>query len=340
MSGTSLDGLDIVFCKFWFDKGWQFEVLDATTVSYDTDLRNRLEVADRLSARNLKMLDNELGSYFGKQVKLFIKDKYQPDFIASHGHTIFHEPEKGYTLQIGNGANIAAESGVKTICDFRSVDVAMGGHGAPLVPIGDKLLFSEYSACLNLGGFSNISFEEGDKRIAYDICPVNIILNRLTKQFWSKEYDEDGKIGTQGIINFKVLEALNNLSYYQESGPKSLGKEWLEEHFIPILSEIKDPLEMMGTLYEHIAIQLAHQLKNHNGERVLITGGGAKNKYLIKLLRLKSGKGLVVPEQTLIDYKEALVFAYLGVLRMENEPNCLKSVTGAKKDSIGGTVYL
>jgi len=288
------------------------------------------------------------------------KYRLSPDFIASHGHTIFHQPENKITCQVGDGAAIASECGIPVVCDFRSLDVAMGGQGAPLVPIGDKFLFADYDYCLNLGGFANISFENKGNRIAFDICPVNIVLSKIAENF-GKEYDENGALSAKGKINLILLNELNNIDYYRNIYPKSLGKEWVLQYFYPIINVFNIPAEdKLCTICEHIALQISHQLasaslSNHsinrsvsklenqnasaNNMKMLITGGGVYNSFLISRIKENCKVIIEIPEKKIIDFKEALIFAFLGVLRMKNQINCLSSVTGASNDNIGGAVY-
>ena len=259
------------------------------------------------------------------------------DIISSHGHTIFHQPDKAFTFQLGSGATIASTTNITTISDFRTLDVALGGQGAPLVPIGDKLLFHEYDYCLNLGGFANISFDVNNLRIAFDICPVNLVLNDLASQK-NRSFDKDGEIGASGKINPSLLNSLNSLDYYSQKWPKSLGREWVEKN---IYSLFTDPVlsieDRAATFYEHVAYQLSEVL-GFSG-RILLTGGGAKNKFLVKKLMEKTPCQIVKPENQLIDFKEALIFAFLGVLRFNGQINCLSSVTGADIDNIGGVIH-
>ncbi len=239
MSGTSLDGLDIAYCSFKHEKGkWHFNIKEAVTIKYSSEWLKKLSTAHKLSSIQLLQLHNDYGYYLGACVNKFIKEKTidKIDFVSSHGHTIFHQPEKHFTFQLGNGAAIAAKCNLPAISDFRSLDVLLGGQGAPLVPIGDKLLFSEYDFCFNLGGIANISFESKKKRLAFDICPVNIVLNHLAGLL-NKEYDRDGLIAAAGKVDAKLLNSLNSLSYYKQAFPKSIGREWVEEEFLPILNK-------------------------------------------------------------------------------------------------------
>ncbi|MCB2195894.1 MAG: anhydro-N-acetylmuramic acid kinase [Bacteroidetes bacterium] len=339
MSGTSLDGLDIVYCHFTYTKSWQYKIVDCTALEYSKEWKAKLGGASDLNGKDLTLLHKQYGEFLGKTIYKFIQDRnIEVDFIASHGHTVFHQPDKKLTLQIGDGHEIAVNSGVTTICDFRSLDVALGGQGAPLVPIGDQLLFSDYDYCLNLGGFANISFEENNTRYAYDICPVNIILNYLTRKT-GHDFDKNGALGLLGKTNTELLQKLNALDYYKKSYPKTLGREWLEAEILPLLNETELSVhDKLRTLYEHIAIQISQSISKKDF-KVFITGGGAYNKLLVNLIKQKISSEIVIPDKNLIDYKEALIFALLGVLKMEEQVNCLASVTGASKDSCGGVVY-
>lgn len=339
MSGTSLDGLDVVAVEFKnFNGNWKFNLLESSTFSYSAEWQNKLMNAPTLSGLELIILNAEYGGLIADKILGFLKEKkINPHLIASHGHTVFHQPEKRITLQIGNGAEIASKTGITTVSDFRSFDVALGGQGAPLVPVGDKFLFGKYDYCLNLGGFSNISFDKNGKRLAFDICPVNIILNRYAEKH-GQAYDKNGELGRKGEIHIPLLNALNELPYYHEHPPKSLGREWLEQHLIPVLEKYHIPeTDTIRTLYEHIAVQISDSVAD--SQKLLITGGGAHNKFLIERIKKRSKAAVIIPETKIIDYKEALIFAFLGVLRLKNEVNCFASVTGASRDSSGGVIF-
>lgn len=341
MSGTSLDGVDIAFCTFIFKDGkWDYTIEKAETVTYSNEWKTRLSNLENTSAFEFVRTDSEYGHYLGKITNEFHqKHNIKPDFIASHGHTIFHRPEINFTSQIGNGSAIAAEAGVPVVCDFRSADVAQGGQGAPLVPIGDHLLFDDYGYCLNLGGIANISFKQSGNRIAFDICPVNIVLNHLSS-FLHKEYDENGMLARNGFICQALLVTLNNLEFYRKQPPKSLGKEWILLEVYPLMERVDIPVEnKLRTFIEHIACQIANVVKSKNQSAILVTGGGAFNSFLIERIRERTGKNLILPDLPTINFKEAMIFAFLGVLRWRNEINCLKSCTGATHDNIGGAIY-
>lgn len=342
MSGTSLDGLDICLCHFTRNnKKWAYDILKSDTINYDSSIIERLTSAFDTSGLELTRLDYDYGRWIGIQIKEFLNDiETKPDFVASHGHTIHHRPYEGFTLQIGKGAAIVAESGLPCICDFRSSDVCQLGQGAPLVPIGDRYLFSDYDICLNLGGFANLSYEHLDSRIAFDIGPCNFILNS-TSQEMGYRFDVDGNLGKKGTVDASLLYKLNSLDYYKKSAPKSLGREWIEDIFTPIIKGYTiSSQDKLSTLYEHISTQISSITNKIKGDKILVTGGGAHNSLLIHLLRSKSNHSIVIPNNETIDYKEALIFAFLGVLFTQNQPGALASVTGAKRDSISGCLYV
>jgi anhydro-N-acetylmuramic acid kinase len=338
MSGTSLDGLDLCLCNFGMKNAtWQYIILAAETIPYAAEMKEKLLSAHQLDASQFVALHAEYGKYVGSAVKQFI-DQHGviPLLVASHGHTVFHQPAQGVTFQIGSGAEIAAATGVNTICDFRTVDVAHGGQGAPLVPIGDRLLFPDYDYCLNLGGFANISYECEGRRIAHDICPVNYVLNHYMRTV-GLDYDAGGVMATGGNVNEDLLEALNKLEFYAQRGPKSMGREWVEREIFPAMEHASIPLaDKLRTYCEHAATQIGRTMAHG---RVLVTGGGAFNKFLLDRIAAHTKAFLHVPETQLIHYKEALIFALLGTLYFTNQMNCLSSVTGAKSDSIGGALY-
>ena len=339
MSGTSLDGIDLAAVEFTFEnEKWDFNIKAAKTISYSKSWLKKLTEAPSFSGEKLSELHTEYGSFIGKKVNNFkTETSFNPELIASHGHTIFHQPEKHFTLQIGNGAEIAAITKTQTVADFRTTDIALGGQGAPLVPVGDKLLFSDFDYCLNLGGFANVSFEKNKQRIAYDNCPANFTLNFFAEKM-GLLYDKDGDLGKQGHIIPSLLDELNNLEYYRQAPPKSLGREWMENTLFPTLENYNNSyLDKMRTMYEHVAMQIA-KISEGDGN-LLVSGGGAFNTFLMERIKLHSSLNVVVPEPEIVNYKEALIFAFLGVLRIQNKINCFASVTGAEKDSSCGIVF-
>ena len=340
MSGTSLDGIDILCANFCFNTKWSFKILNFETIPYSENWIETLRKLTQYSKTELNEIDNNYSNYLGHTILKFIdKNKLEHiDFIASHGHTALHKPSEGYTYQIGNQQIVADILQKKLICDFRIQDVKFGGQGAPLVPIGDELLFSDYDYCINLGGFANISFKNNEGRIAFDICPVNIVLNYYVSQL-GFQYDDEGKIAASGYINYSLLEKLNSLEYYSLSPPKSLGLEWVEDCIFPLIESYKLQVEdVLRTFVEHSAIQISNFLSKENSNSI-ITGGGAYNKFLIERIKLFSKSKIVIPDNDIIEYKEALIFGLLGVLKLRNEVNCLRSVTGASKDHSSGKVF-
>ncbi|PKP33701.1 MAG: anhydro-N-acetylmuramic acid kinase [Bacteroidetes bacterium HGW-Bacteroidetes-17] len=340
MSGTSLDGLDIASCSFIEEAGnWEFKIQQAETISYTNEWIKNLTVAPFLSSDELRQLDFSYGNYLAVKTLTFIeKNKLNPDFIASHGHTIFHQPEKNFTLQIGNGTQMAEILKLPVIYDFRALDISLGGQGAPLVPIGDQLLFKDFEICLNLGGFANISFDLQGRRMAQDVCPVNMALNFISQKE-HQEYDHNGQMALKGKINSELLKTLNNISYYHIDPPKSLSREWFESEFLSIL--LKFPIsnyDLLHTITEHIAFQISNSFRIKEKGKVLITGGGAHNAYLMQRIQALTNLNIEIPDHDLVDFKEAVVFAFLGILRMRDEVNCLGSATGAKHDSCGGII--
>ncbi|MEA3445922.1 MAG: anhydro-N-acetylmuramic acid kinase [Bacteroidota bacterium] len=340
MSGTSLDGIDLALCSFSEKKGkFDFEIHRANSLAYPAEWQKKLSTSHSLPAFDLIKLHKDYGFFIGKVILDFLKDiPTQAHYIASHGHTVFHQPNKSVTFQIGDGAAIAALCGIPVISDFRNLDVCLGGQGAPLVPIGDEMLFSEYDYCLNLGGFSNVSFNKNGIRKAFDICPVNIVLNEFAQKA-GKDFDKAGELGTMGHSYPALVAELDNLEYYKRLSPKSLGREWLEKTFLPIIKKYNISIpDIMASLYEHISNQLATVMEK-KGKKILITGGGAFNTYLLEQFQKKTNCTLIIPNSNLVNFKEALVFAFLGYLHINNKPNCLTSVTGAKRDSIGGCIF-
>ncbi len=342
MSGTSLDGLDVAHCTFTFmDDDVTFSINAAETFGYTEEWTRKLRQLPNASALEFCEINNEFGHYMGRLCRDFLgRHEFTTDLIGSHGHTIFHAPDRGFTVQIGSGATIVAETNLTVACDFRSLDVALGGQGAPLVPIGDQLLFSAYDACLNIGGFSNISFNQNGTRLAFDISPANFILNHYA-EFLGKPFDENGNFARSGKPIPELFNQLNQLEFYALSGPKSLGSEWIYSRLLPITDKYTDNIpDLLATLTQHIAHQISRHLPMDKNKKVLTTGGGAFNTYLIECLQDYAPCTIAVPDEMLIRYKEALVFALLGVLRLRGEINCLSSVTGARINNVGGALWL
>lgn len=342
MSGTSLDGLDLALCEFEpGGNGYSFRIHKALTVPYSLEWRTRLSEAPGLSAQAYFELHAEYGRFMALEVQHFLKGVSQvPALLCSHGHTVFHQPQKGFSTQLGCGATLAAITGISTVCDFRNGDVALGGQGAPLVPIGDKLLFSQYQACVNLGGIANISFDNSlGERVAFDICEVNLLLNHLSEKA-GKPYDENGNMARSGQIEPGLLSALNELGFYKIQGAKSLGREWFEATVLPLINSSKAAnADKLRSSLEHIAIIIAETLNKHQIKKALFSGGGAFNRFLIERIQHHSTAQCEMGEPLIINFKEALIFAFLGYLRWNGKTNALRSVTAASRDSITGAIY-
>ncbi|HEX6892012.1 MAG TPA: anhydro-N-acetylmuramic acid kinase [Chryseolinea sp.] len=343
MSGTSLDGLDIAYAHFAKNKGqWSFSLKKSTTIRYSSAWVQKLSTAQHLTGEQLLELDSAYGKFLGKVCSDFIRrNRLKVDFIASHGHTIFHQPKKRFTYQLGNGSAIHAACGVPVVYDFRSLDVMQGGEGAPLVPVGDKFLFSDYDVCLNLGGIANLSREVGGKRVAFDICFANMGLNYLASKI-EKEFDKNGALSSEGEIDMAMLKKLDAVYSSLRKSRPSLGREMFEARIKPVLDDpgvdLKDKLRTMTlSSAKEIALAITSEKKRCN---VLCTGGGAFNSFFISQLLDQCGDNitLIIPDSDVIKFKEAIVFAFLGVLRVRGETNCLKSVTGAISDSCSGSM--
>ncbi|QOI96324.1 MAG: anhydro-N-acetylmuramic acid kinase [Flammeovirgaceae bacterium] len=341
MSGTSLDGVDLAYCTFTrIKKRWRYAILRAETVGYNKAWRKRLVTAHQLPGDKLVQVHIRYGHYLGSLVNRFCR-KYaieKVDFIASHGHTVYHQPGNGFTFQLGDGNAIHAVTNKKVVFDFRSLDVARGGQGAPLVPVGDHLLFNEYDVCLNLGGIANCSMIHHNKRIAFDICYVNMALNYLAEQA-GKWYDKQGAMAAAGKVDRILLKKLTAGYATMRKTRPSLGREFFEDKIVPVIQQADLSVsDKLATAVESIAIEINHALTGKKRPTVLCTGGGALNSYLMYRLldRAEDRITFIIPDESVVKFKEALVFGLLGVLRVRSEINCLKSVTGAATDSSSG----
>ena len=340
MSGTSMDGLDIVYCKLFLKNNWQYEILKCRTISYTKKWKERLINAHLLKSRDFVLLDHEFGKFIGKKINEFILEnninKTEIDLISSHGHTIFHETQNSFSCQIGNGNQICAVTNLKTVTDFRSLNVAFNGQGAPLVPIGDHLLFNNYDACLNLGGVANISLNYKNPIIAGDINFANMSSNYLAEKM-GFPFDKNGHLAKKGELNNDLILKLNELSFFNQPFPKSLSIEDFKKWYLPVLAKSN------CSLYDQLfttGFHLAESIKKITGRKrkLLVTGGGVHNQFWIQKLK-EFNVQVVIPESTLIEYKEALIFSLLGVLKVRDEVNCLSSVTGATRDLKSGIIF-
>ncbi len=342
MSGTSLDGLDLAYTEYYCaNKRWKFRLLASYTKKYSVPWKQKLAYAHQLSGEQLTVLDSAYGLMIGRACKEFIRAHRirQVDFISSHGHTVFHQPKKGFTLQIGNGNAIHATTGLPVINDFRSLDVLRGGEGAPLVPVGDHLLFADYDICLNLGGIANLSFIQNGNRIAFDVCFANMGLNYLAGKL-NKSFDRNGHRAAKGKVDGLLLSRLNRFYTLQKKRKPSLGREGFEKWMQPLLDDESVLLSnRLRTWCEMIGHQIDQSIPpSRKKYRMIVTGGGALNQFLISVLqhRLTAKALVVVPERPVVEFKEAIIFGLLGVLRIRKEVNILKSVTHAAQDSSAG----
>lgn len=346
MSGSSLDGLDICYVQFNpVNTDFEYKILQANCIEYSERFRERLRQAPNLSAMQLAQLHTELGKYFGETTAAFIQQHKieKIDFICSHGQTIFHQPLLGFTSQIGCGAQIAAKTNCKVICDLRTTDIAYGGQGAPIVPIAEKYLFPDYSTFLNIGGIANISHQKENYTSAFDVCAANTLLNYLAKQK-NLVYDKDGLLARKGTIIPNLLAALNNIEFCKKQGAKSLGTEHIFQEWISLFEKQDGSMvDKLSTAVEHIAMQIGQTVQDFSvqpNSAMLVTGGGALNTFLIERIQHFAPIKVEVPDILTVQYKEALAMAFFGLLRLLELPNCVASVTGAKKDTIGGAIYL
>ena len=340
MSGTSLDGLDLAQVVFWKDAPtgpWQKRIEATHFIPYEnTTWAQELPAAYTASAAQRIQMSKAYSRWLNAQLKSFIGDSHV-DAIASHGHTVAHEPDKRFTLQIGNDPELAQGLSCPVVCDFRVADVARGGQGAPLVPVADALLYGDYPVCLNLGGFSNASWDQNGQRKAGDLGPANFILNPYA-QALGHAYDPSGELARSGHPDPAVLQTLVNLAYYKQPFPKSLGREWVETHIDATLKPL-NPLTAIATATEHSAWAVAKGLAQAPPGKVLTTGGGAKNSYLLERIEALSGRQLEVPSPVELNFKEAICFAFLGLLRLRGDNNVWASVTGGPADGCDGTVF-
>ena len=339
MSGTSCDGLDIAHCLFYKkNNDWIFELINCIDIPYPKKIKYRLLNCSHLDGLSLKILDLDLGEFFKDEIKKFIKEsKTRFDLISSHGHTVFHEPKKKLSYQIGNPLIMYNSVRIPVVFNFRELDVIMGGEGAPLVPYGDKELFNEFDYCINIGGILNISKLYDKELIGYDICPANIILNKLSREL-NEEYDVDGRISLSGNFDANLFKKLNSIHYYKDDLPKSLDINFIEKNYYPFFSN-KDPKDILHTYVNHIGYQVNNAIKKKKS-RILLPGGGAFNNHILKKINHynKLDHKFIVPSKKIVIFKEAIVFAFLGLQRFLKNKNVIKSVTGSNFSSSSGLI--
>lgn len=337
MAGSSMDGLDIVHVELCQkDDRWTYTIGEGETIQYDPSIYYKLKKSASKVKSEQELLDLEFGDWIGeKAIKFIQKHNLNLDFISVHGHTVIHEPENNISWQLGAGNEIAKKNGITTITDFRSKDISLGGQGAPLVPIGDFKLFNEYDACLNLGGIANISLKES--QTAWDITPCNQVLNYYANQL-GRPFDENGELARQGKVDQEFLNQIQRNDFFKSPPPKSLPNQFLGDE---LLNQIL-PQNGLRSMTEFIAMQIASDLSKViiRNSKMLITGGGAHNDFLIERIKYYLPNWQTsIPTKDLIDFKEAIVFAFLGALRLSDEINVLSSVTGATKDSSSGVIH-
>jgi len=339
MSGSSLDGLDLALVRFTHNDNWSFELLAFGTEPLSQTALTAIENAYKGSALDLALAHKTIGTEFGFAAKKFLEEKNEmANLISSHGHTIFHRPDLGMTFQAGSGAEIATITGIDTVCDLRTTDMALGGQGAPLVPLGEKALFPEHRLFLNLGGIANISIH-GEKISAFDICPCNMMLNFLAKEK-DLPYDDNGTLARSGKLHQELFDRINAVLPSGSGQPHSLGREHFDKQLKPLLqNSALSTQNKLSTVVEVIATAIANVLGKASGETIMITGGGAFNSYLIERIEALGKAKTHIPDKTIVEFKEAIIFAFLGLLRLRNESNCSSDVTGARMDNIGGAIY-
>ena len=350
MSGTSLDGVDLAYCEFSLDDGeWSYRLLRAETIPLSEKWKARLAHLDQVDARTYARTHVYWGRELGLMARFFIS-RYglDPQFVACHGQTIFHEPDKNYTAQIGDGETMVAFLNCPLVTNLRNKDVALGGQGAPLVPFGERMLWPEAKWFLNLGGIANLSriSANGDS-LAYDVTAANMALNWLARNLDPPRYfDRDGEVAASGSLDPELLARLNGLPYFDAPPPKSLGTEWFEAAVLPLLRDDSIPVaDRMHTYVHHLTGQVARDMERFGaqGGALLVTGGGAHNTFLMQELRTAlSPLGVEVPhlEAEVIDQKEAIVFAFLGLQVLLGQTNTLAGVTGASQTVTGGSIHL
>lgn len=341
MSGTSLDGVDLALVTFNYSNKWTFKINIAETIPYSKKWSTELKTLINYTKEELHFIDKSYTVYLAGIINNFIlKHSIDSiDAVCSHGHTALHQPGQKLTYQIGNLPDLSKRLNHTVVCDFRIQDVELGGQGAPLVPIGDEMLFLEYNYCLNLGGFANVSTHDRTNRIAFDICPVNIVLNKYISTL-GLNFDDEGALASQGNVNLELLKQLDSLPFYKDMYPKSLGLEWVNNCIFPIIDNYNLPVkDILRTFVEHIATQISLVINKKQKASVLVTGGGVFNSFLMKRIKILCKNKIVIPSKEIIEFKEALIFAFLGVLKLRDEINCLRSVTGAEKDHSSGKIF-
>ncbi|MGB0167057.1 MAG: anhydro-N-acetylmuramic acid kinase [Luteibaculum sp.] len=339
MSGSSLDGLDLALSEYTLNQEkWSFKILHRDSIELPDNLKELLKTSTSLSGEDLVLLDITYGKWIASQLGDFLADYPKPDVVGLHGHTVFHKPDLGYSLQIGSADHVAASVSCPVVSNFRQKNIALGGQGAPLVPIGDFHLFNDFDACVNLGGICNTTLLNRQDLLAWDISACNQVFNFLAHEM-GQAFDKDGVIALSGSLDEDLLQALNRLSYYDLKAPKSIGNHWVKENFIPLVQRAKSSVpDKMHTVQRHLVDRICTELKSYGVKKALLTGGGAHNANFVQRLRDQGDIEFIVPEKQIVDFKEAIIFGFLALLRILCKENILSSYTNSKFNLSGGSI--
>ncbi|XP_064473646.1 anhydro-N-acetylmuramic acid kinase-like [Ornithodoros turicata] len=359
MSGSSLDGLDIIYTRFSLTSSdcWEYNIQHCTCYNYSPTWIDKLKHATSTSALEYQLLNTEYGRYIGEYVLRFIRENRldgKVHLIACHGHTVFHLPSQLTTSTLGDGATVAAVTGLPVVSDLRSMDVALGGQGSPIALTAERKLFgNEYQFFLNIGGMACLTYagKNYSDSFAVDVCPANQLLNLLANRE-GRAFDRSGEMAKSGKVSTRLLKDLDDFDYYKKSFPKSLGVDFGPEILYPLIqAHDLSTADALQTFTEHICNQVAEVIRLvertvkdglPQSSKMLVTGGGARNLFLVDRLteRLKEFRiTVVVPNDELVKFKEALVTSVIGVQRLRGEENFIGEVSGASRSSIGGAFW-
>lgn len=366
MSGTSLDGIDVALCEI---NGSSFDttiqLLAFETVPFKKKMKEKIKKAcfkETSSVDTICSLNFELGKVFSDAIKTMLSHtQYQSsdlDFIASHGQTIYHQPfddqtHVASTLQIGEAAIMAYEHKCPVISNFRVMDMAAGGQGAPLVPYTEYILYSEKNksrVLLNLGGIGNVTWLDGSMDeshvIAFDTGPANMMINAAMKKLYHKEYDHDGEIASQGELISPLLDELICDPYFDMDIPKSTGRELFgEDRTLQLIEKYQNAhaCDIVYTFTYFTVWCVVYHLKKYIGkvDELIVGGGGAHNKEIMRLLKSELPRVSVMSADEFginADAKEAMAFVVLGNETMHQKTSNMPSATGAKSHVILGNM--
>jgi anhydro-N-acetylmuramic acid kinase len=351
MRGTSLDGLDVVLCEI---DNSTCRLLASAEYPFDKELKNDVlhAIHASITLEFIGHLDSRLGELFADSIHAFMSEnKINPQDITAigvHGQTLWHQPEGNFpfSMQLGNPNIVTAKTGINVVCDFRRKDIALGGQGAPFAPAFHKEIFGSLkrnTAVLNIGGMANITFLDGELR-GYDTGPGNVLMDYWITQSRNLPYDKDGAFSACGSVNEELLKSFLSDDYFKKAPPKSTGREYFNENWLslhmPLFQTIKDE-DIQRTLLELTAQSVANEIRKTPTDLLIVCGGGAKNSFLMKRL-----EDLCTIEVTKSDhygvsgdFLEAMAFAWLAYKRVHNEKVELRSVTGARENSVLGGIY-